>query len=220
MFFNISLKSNGKWIILVFVITVIILLVSMFFMISLIDKIQNGDVFYGELDLSFKNYYTEYDMTVISNKNVHTYNVKEWYKEGVKTKLEYLDYMKNIVTITLETNTCNISNSGNIAKLVINNMIDNKNISSLSTFGYLYNVDCNNCECNKSKHIKGNETIVTISFKQTCNCGCNKVANEIGVGVLELILVDNLPKNYTVYDKNKKEYISIVYNVFEQNIEM
>lgn len=220
MFLNISLKSKDKWILIIFIITVVILTLSIFYMLKVINKVQNGEIFTGELDLSFSNYYTVYDMTVISNKNVHTYNVKEWHKEGVITKLEHLDYMKNVVTITLENNTCNISNSGNTAKLVINNMVDNKNIASLSTFGYLYNMDCSSCGCNKTKHVKDNETIVRVNFKEGCSCGCSKIADEIGVSSLELILVNNVPKNYTVYDKNKKEYISIVYNVFEKNIEI
>lgn len=220
MFLNISLKSKGKWIEIVFTITVVILVLGIFLMLKVISKVQNGEVFTGELDLRFEKYYTVYDMTVISNKNVHTYNVKEWHKEGVITKLEYLDYMKNIVTITLQNGMCNISNNGNTAKLVINNMADNKNIASLSTFGYLYNTDCSSCGCSKTKHVKDDETIIRVFFKEGCSCGCSKMADEISVSSLELILVNNIPKNYTIYDKNKKEHISIVYNVFETNIEI
>lgn len=159
-------------------------------------------------------------MTVISNKNVNTYNVKEWHKEEKLTKLEYLDYMRDIVTITLQGPTCSISNSGNTAKLMINNMHNNKNIASLSTFGYLYRLTCDLCKCEKTQYVKGNEIIVTINLKENCSCSCSKMAEELGVSKLELILLDNMPKNYTVYDKNKKEYISIVYNVYEENIEI
>ena len=217
MFLNISLKSKNKWRIFVFIITAIFLGISIFLMLKVINKIKNGEILTKKIDLSFTEYYTQYDMTVISNKNINTYNVKEWHKEEVITKLEYLDYMKNIVTITLQNNECSISNSGNIAKLVINNMAENKNIASLSTFGYLYGLNCNGCKCSKTHHIKDNETIVAISFKEGCICGCCEIVKDIGISKLELILIGGKPKNYTIYDKNKKEYISIVYNTFEKN---
>lgn len=220
MFLNISLKSKSKWVVTVFIVTVVILSASIILMLKVIDKVKNGELLTEELDLSFAEYYTQYDMTVISNKNIHTYAVKEWHKEGVVTKLEYLDYMKNVVTITLQNNICNILNSGNTAKLVINNMVDNRNIASLSTFGYLYMMDCNSCSCSKTKYVKDNETTITVSLEDGCSCSCGKIAEDIGVAKLQLILVDGKPQNYTAYDKNKKEYISIVYNVFEKNIEI
>jgi len=220
MFFNISLKSKDKWIVIVGIVTVIILSASISLMLVNIYKIQNGEVLKEKIDLTFTNYYANYDMTVISNKNINTYNVKEWHKEGVITKLEYLDYMKNVVTITLENSSCNISNSGNTAKLVINNTYDNKNITSLSTFGYLYHMVQDNCGCTKTEYVKDKVTTITINFKAGCQCNCNKITEELGISRLELVLTDGAPKNYIVYDKNKKEYISIVYNVYEKNIEI
>ena len=220
MFLNISLKSKRKWIVIVFVITVAILTTSIYLMTLIMDKTKNGNKLFGKLDLSFENYYVQYDMTVISNKNINTYSVKEWHKEGTMTKLEYLDYMKNIVTITLKGDTCNISNSGNTAKLVINNMTGNKNIASLSTFGYLYNLNCEGCNCVKSKHVKEGETTIKLELKGGGLCKCDKIADELNISILELIFVEGIPKNYIVYDKNKKEYISIVYNVYEKNIEI
>ena len=217
MFLNVSLKSKVKWQIIVFCVSIIILSVSIFLMLGIIKKIKNGDVVKNKINLNFEEYYTQYDMTVISNKNINTYNVKEWHKEGVMTKMEYLDYMKNVVAITLQNNGCSISNSGNVAKFVINNMTDNKNIASLNTFGYLYNLNCDNCKCVKTQHVKDDETIIQISFKEGCSCGCCKIIEDIGISKLELIYIDGMPKNYTVYDKNKKEYISIVYNTFEKN---
>ena len=220
MFLNISLQSKDKW--LVFVITVVsaILVIAIVIMIDNIDRIKNGDLFKGELDLSFKQYYLQADMTVISNKNINTYAVKEWHKEGEYTKLEYLDYMKNKVVITLEKNKCSISNSGNTAKFVMNNMLDNKNIASLSTFAELYNNHTEQCKCSKEKRIKDNETIIIISFIEGCQCDCQKITQELKITTLKLILVNNVPKNYIILDENKKEYISIVYNVFENNIDI
>ncbi len=220
MFLNISLKSKGKWIVIVAIILILILIISIFLMLNLIDKTANGEKINDKLDLTFTNYYIQADMTVVSNKNTHTYNVKEWHKEGIITKLEYLDYMKNTVTIILENNACSISNSGNTAKLVINNMYENRNISSLSTFGYLYNLDCKSCICEKTQHIKEEEDIVKINFNEGCSCQCNSISEELKISSLELVLINGIPKNYTVYDKNKKEYICIVYNVYEKNIEI
>lgn len=224
MFLNISIKSKEKWLIIILTTFVIIISASILLMFVNIDKIQNGEILKEEIDLSFAKYYVNYDMTVISNKNINTYNVKEWHKAGIITKLEYLDYMKNIVTITLKDNTCSITNSGNTAKFVINNMIDNNNISSLSTFAYLYNIvkECSQttCKCEIQEHIKDEETVITISLDTDCLCKCSEFLSQIRISKLELILVDKVPKNYTVYDKNKKEYISIVYNVYEKNIEI
>lgn len=217
MFLNVSLKSKGKWQLVVFCFSVIILSGSIFFMFGMINKMKNGEAYKNKIDLNFVEYYTQYDMTVISNKNINTYNVKEWHKEDVMTKMEYLDYTKNVVTITLQNDECSISNSGNVAKLVINNMTNNKNIASLSTFGYLYNLNCDSCKCDKTQHIKDNEIIVAINFKNGCHCGCCKIVEDIGISKLELIFVDGMPKNYTIYDKNKKEYISIVYNTFDKD---
>lgn len=216
MYLNILLKSKKRWIIFVIITTILLFLIGIFLMIRQIDKIQNGSKFKGNLDLNFTNYYTEYDMTVISNKNVNTYNVKEWHKEGVITKLEYLDYMKNVVTIVLEGNICSITNSGNTARLMINNMYNNRNIASLSTFHHMYNSNKPECCCEKTKYVKEEEIIASINFKQGCTCGCKAMVDELGISKLELILVEGIPKNYIVYDKNKKEYISIVYNIYEK----
>ena len=221
MFLNVSLKSKGKWILIVFGISVVIFIVSIFTMLNVIDGIKNGKIFRGELDLSFNEYYIQADMRVISNKNINTYAVREWHKENY-TKLEYLDYMKNKVSIVLKDNNCSIENSGNIAKLTINNMVDNKNIASLSTFGDMYNNHSDNCCCDKQKHIKDNETVITIVLSENCkcSCNCNRIIQDIGVNTLKLILVDGVPKNYIILDKNKKEYISIVYNVFEDKVHL
>jgi len=219
MFFNISLKSKGKWVLIVFGVGVVIFVVSIFSMINVIDKIRNGEIFKGELDLAFNEYYVQADMTVISNKNINTYAVKEWHKEDY-TKLEYLDYMKNKVSITLNDNNCTIQNSGNTAKLVVNNMVDNKNITSLNTFGSMYNNHSYNCECERQKHIKDKETIITIILNENCkcSCNCNKIVQDMKIKTLKLILVDGVPKNYIILDKNKKEYISIIYNVFKDKV--
>jgi len=221
MFLNVSLKSKGRWIILVLLVATIIFIVSILLMLNFIDKIKNGEVFKGTLDLSFNEYYVQADMTIVSNKNTNTYAVKEWHKESY-TKLEYLDYMKNKVSISLKDNICTIQNSGNIAKLVINNMINNKNIASLSTFGDMYNSNSNSCKCDKQKHIKDSETIVTIVLNEncTCSCNCNRIVQDLGISTLKLILLDGIPKNYIILAQNKKEYISIVYNVFEDRINM
>ena len=219
MFLNISLKSKWKWILVVFLVSVIIFIVSIFAMLDIIDQIKNGEVFKGQIDLSFNEYYVQADMTVISNKNINTYAVSEWHKEGY-TKLEYLDYMKNKVLITLNDSNCTIENTGNTAKLVINNMVDNKNVTSLSTFGYMYNNHSDTCKCERQKHIKDKETIITIVINENCkcSCNCNKIIQDIGVNTFKLILVGGVPKNYIILDKNKKEYISIVYNVFEDKV--
>lgn len=224
MFLNIFLKSKRKWLTFVVIFVVIIFTASIFMMFINIDKIQNGKFFNSNLDLSFSNYYVQYDMTVISNKNINTYSVKEWHKQDAITRMEYLDYMKNTVTITLQGDTCSIVNSGNTAKLVINNMIDNKNIASLSTFAYLYEMveSCteSSCNCSTTQRIKDNDVVVNINLHQNCTCRCNEFTKQLKISKLELIFQNGIPKNYIVYDKNKNEYISIIYNVYEKDIEI
>ena len=220
MFLNICIKSKFKLRFIIFSITVLLFAAAVFLMLFMIDKTKNGSKFLDKTNLTFDNYYAQYDMTVISNKNINTYSVKEWHKEGNMTKLEYLDSMKNVVTITLEGNRCNITNSGNLASFVTRNMIENRNVASLSTFGYLYNLECENCNCIKERHVKDKEIVIKLELKGGNTCKCDKIKENLNISSLELILVDGIPKNYIIYDKNKKEYISIVYNVYEKNIEI
>lgn len=216
MFLNIHLKSFIKWKIIILFLVIAIFVIVNFLMINLIDKVKNGEKVKEKIDLTFSSYYTQYDMTVISNKNINTYSVKEWHKEGEITKLEYLDYMKNTVTITLQNNMCTISNNGNTSKLVVQNMYGNKNIASLSTWGYIYNLVGKTCDCSKEQYIKDGETTIIINLKNEGLCECSKFSKELGVSCLKVIFIDNNPKNYIIYDKNKNEYISIVYNVYEK----
>ena len=218
MFLNISLKSMSKIKIAMCMSIIILIWLTTLLVLKLSYKENYFHINRPKTIANYKKYYTEYDMTVISNKNINTYAVKESHIEGKYTKLEYLDYMKNIVNITLEKGTCTISNSGNIAKLTINNMLDNKNISSLSTFGYIYNLKLDNCMCVKEEMVKEDEINLKIKFAKSGECICSKYAQDIGISSLELILIDGFPKNYIILDKNKKEYISIVYNVFKENI--
>ena len=44
MFLNISLKSKSKWITAVFLITIALLSASIFLMLKVINKIQNGEI--------------------------------------------------------------------------------------------------------------------------------------------------------------------------------
>lgn len=159
------------------------------------------------------SYSLEYDMTVVSNKNINTYFVKEWYKESVGNKFEYLDYMKNTVSITLNKDDCLIKNSKNKAYILTNNIYESENVSSLSFFlnSYKYKCNCKKYGVNKNEE---NRYVIEISNKDSCNL--KDVLESIKIDKLELVLKDNIPITYTVYSGGR-EYISIVYRKQDLN---
>ena len=215
MNFCVLVKLKRKIILLA---SVILVTLAITVMIIFTKDINKGNIEF-KIDELLDNYYTSYDMTIISNKNINTYNVQEWHEEGIRTKFEYLDYMKNVITIETDNKNCYITNNGNNAKLIIQNLYNNKNIMSLSTFNYIYALVDGNCYCKKNIYSKDKEIIIEILLEMKCNCEASKLANELKISKLELIIVESKPKNYIVYDKNKKEYISIVYNMFENNLD-
>lgn len=219
MFINFCIRS--KWKIIVIVLITIIIFAGIITTILLkTDKVINGTkIKFDVTNLDIPRYYAKYDMTIISNKNINTYSVSEWYEKGVQTKLEYYDYMKNTVTILLKDNTCYITNSGNAANLTVNNIANNKNVSSFSTFMYVFNLIDSSCNCKKSSYEKEDKISLMVDVCTLENCKIKEVFKEQKMSKLELVIKDNIPLNYIVYDENKNEYISIVYNIFEINNE-
>lgn len=162
---------------------------------------------------SISSYYLEYDMTVISNKNINTYFVKEWYKENIGSKFEYLDYMKNTFSIVLNKDSCYIKNSGNKAYILTQNIYENENISSLSYFMKMWKDSCN---CKKEGTNKNDENRYVIKATNNDNCNLKEVLDNLKVDKLELVLKENKLLTYTIYSSGE-EYISIVYRKQELN---
>ena len=165
---------------------------------------------------SISSYYLEYDMTVISNKNINTYFVKEWYKENIGSKFEYLDYMKNTFSIVLNKDSCYIKNSGNKAYILTQSIYENENISSLSYFVKIWK---DNCNCKKEGVNKKDKNSYLIEVTNKDNCNLKGVLDNLKVDKLELVLKENELLTYTIYSGDK-EYISIVYRKQELNCDI
>lgn len=195
----------------------IILLISFSFwlIISTEEKLYGKEIEIKDEQINLSKYYASFDMTVISNKNINTYVVKEWYEKDGKCTLEFLDSMKNNVVIINENGVCTITNMDNAANILASNVGLVDNISSFSTFIKLYNNINGKCDCTKTAHSKNGETKITINIDGLCKCTCCNSINSKDISKLEVVIKENIPVTYIVYDKNKNEHISIVYNTFE-----
>lgn len=167
--------------------------------------------------INITTYYTEYDVTVVSNKNVNTYFVKEWYKENIGSRIEYLDYMKNVVSVITTSSECYISNAANKAYILTKNIYGINNILSLATYINIFNSNIT-CNCSKNIYRKNEEINIVFNVCNKDNCILSEHIRHLGVTSFELMVIYNMPTIYTIYTGNKKEYASIVYNKFDTNI--
>lgn len=203
----------GKKGLIIWTILIVIAVVCIIALICYLNFSINGKKLTKKNIHEINFYQTIYDMTVVSNKNINTYFVKEWYKENVGNKFEYLDYMKNTFTVILNKDSCYIKNSGNKAYLVTQNIYGNKNISSMSFFLRMYNTKCN---CKKEAYSKNNEDRYIIQVSKEDSCVLKDVLDKLKVDKLELVVKDGLPLTYTIYSGGI-EYISIVYRSVDVN---
>lgn len=208
MVLNVGKKGLIIWTILIVIAVVCIVTLTCYLNFSI-----NGKKITKENIHEIKFYQTIYDMTVVSNKNINTYFVKEWYKENVGNKFEYLDYMKNTFAVILNKDSCYIKNSGNKAYFVTQNIYGNKNISSMSFFLRMYNTKCN---CKKEAYSKNNEDRYIIQVSKEDSCILKDILDKLKVDKLELVVKDGLPLTYTIYSSGI-EYISIVYRSVDVN---
>ena len=215
MFVNIILKSKIKlFLVLLFFILLISTITSYIYLRKTDVKLNGKKIDFNMGNIS--GYNTNYDMTVISNKNIHTYRVEEEYDiKNNYSKLKYLDYMKNTVTIELKENSCSITNSGNMLGLNTQITNNNKNISSFATFIYMYNLINGKCECKKEEYLKEDEIKIVLSICNQDKCIFKGLVCAQDLSKLEVCIKNNTPLTYVIYDKNKKEYISILYNEFK-----
>ena len=126
MYINLGRKQFFVWT----VVLVILICVSIFLMI-VTNKIEHGKTLVArDNTLNISSYYAEYEATVISNKNTNTYFVKEWHKEGSGSRVEYLDAMKNTVTIVTTNEEVYISSETNKLDFKTKNLYGKENILS------------------------------------------------------------------------------------------
>lgn len=213
MYININKKSIIIWSMCLFILVIIIIYFSF-----MINKIKYGNKIVLENNkINLTNYYTEYDVTVVSNKNINTYFVKEWYKEGVGIKSEYLDYTGNTYTVINTPTAINISSTNNKAQILIYNTYEKDNVLSLTTYINIFNKDII-CNCTKNIYEKTGEINIHYSICGNEKCMQTKGIKEMGITGFELNVKGNTPITYMVYTGNEQPYASILYSKFESNI--
>lgn len=169
------------------------------------------------------DYYTEYEVTVVSNKNTNTYAMKEWYKKGVGNKVEYLDSDGSKVHIITREDTIIIKNENQKNILTLDPYLSYyTNVLSISTFMDIYNKSVDGSKCfSANSYEKVNNINMIIDnickMKENCTCEYKNIVKNVSKIELKLDKNSGLPLTYIVYDHNKKECISIVYNKFDIN---
>ena len=222
MFLNISLKAilKNKWVLIVLA---SILIISSALMFAISDRIILGKKINKNTPNLFEInlYYSEYELTIVSNKNINTYYVKEWYKEG-KQKTQFEIDSNNIVDIINNGNSVLILNKNEKNKLLLNNMNFGYNITSFTTIIEMYkciqNIN-NNCNCELLQYEKEDiiQTHINICKGKTCVCDICKPFRENNVAeiILDIDKSTKIPLGFNVYDENKNVIYSIVYTKFE-----
>lgn len=176
--------------------------------------------------MNMTTYFAEFEITVKSNKNTNTYTMKEWYKKGVGTKQEYLDSNNSKVTILTLKNKTVIQNENQKNVMVLDEYITKyTNLLSINTFLDIYekykSKDC--CfSANSYEKVNNINMILDNVCKMGENCSCDVSEIVKNVSKIELKLDKNTgkPLTYIVYDHNKNECISIVYNKFDINVDI
>jgi len=227
VFLNISIHSllKNKWLWLFVSLIVIVCAVLIY---NCAEKLVLGKKLAIKATNLFeaKSYYAVYEMTVISNKNVNTYFVKEWF-DSDKHRFEFLDKMNNVVEIIVNKEKIFINNVNEKNKLTLNNLNYGNNIMSFSTLMDMYhctnNVE-NKCECNISQYEKDGKITACVELGNDKECQCNVcqgiVRNQVTEIVVEIDGISKTPLGFTVYDKDKNVISSIVYTKFEINVEI
>lgn len=211
------INLKGKHILIWSIILILIILSIVFLSLKTNEITYGKKLIIEDNMINITNYYAEYDTTVVSNKNINTYSVKEWYKEGVGSRIEYLDYIGNVITVITNLNDCYISNAGNKAYILTENIYGTNNVLSLATYINIFNKEIT-CDCIKNIYEKEGKINLVFDVCNKENCMQNVGIKRLGITSFELIVTDNIPTIYTVYTGNKKEYASIVYNKFDTNM--
>lgn len=220
MFVNICVNKifKSKWLYIIVGIIVLVFIVLLNFKIEVISfgkRLKNIEVM---LDMPYS---AEYDLTVVSNKNVNTYFVKETYSKDEHI-FEYLDSVGERSYIIVKGDTITIKNDGQkniFEKKLVN--IDECRISysSLSK-AYCYVLsEKNKCDCAVKTYEK--DDVISVYFTL-----CGKSQEEF---CLNNILKDDFisqiqvefdkktmyPNIINILDKNKNVLNCIVYTKFE-----
>ncbi|MEG2348046.1 MAG: hypothetical protein RSB67_00170 [Clostridia bacterium] len=226
-------KDKRLWIVMgVALLVAIILIIYTVYKIH-IENDLNSNIFNDKENIfNINSYKCEYDLTLKSNKNTNTYKILEYYdcNDSLNEKFRFEinnDFGDKIMYI-LSNNSLKITAKNQINEMILNEYtIKKNNLVSFSTFISLYNdIVENNDKCFLIQIEQiDNQLIYRITFNQFNEESdiCKKYDflsfNQINFSKIELIVNknNNLPLQYTIYDKNEEMFLDIIYNNFKIN---
>ena len=229
-----KLLKNRLTIVIFSLMSILIILSIIIYTLSMRSNILRGskigDIIgrLGKSDniLNMESYYSEFEVTVISNKNTNTYSMKEWYKKGVGNKIEYIDSAKSKVTVITLNDKITIVNENQKNIMMLNSYITTyTNLLSISTFIDIYNQSIEEKCCfnaNSYEKVNNINMILDNVCKMGNNCDCMFAEIVQNISKIELKLDKNSgkPLTYIAYDNGKSIKISIVYNKFDINAQV
>lgn len=218
---NIYIKKRCYYISTTIILTLLLLLIYLCMLKK--NKVQNNNLFVKEDVFNINSYYASYQATIVSNKNINSYLIDEWYKADVGHKISFMDKTGNICSYIITNNTLQIKSTNQINTLKINEFTaSNVNTLSILTFIEIYNSINANNQCCEIKYYNSNDEkyiVITSSKKNNIKCKmCKLYENNKYFYSLELILnKNNIPIRYNIKDKDNNDRISIIYNKFQYN---
>ena len=239
--FTVNLYKKKKlWIIIIcaLVIALVLILTTFFLVMKESKTIRNK--FSKESIFNATSYYAEYEVTVFSNKNQNTYNLREWYykkDDEYRFKIETIGDGNNFSYFGTN-NTLNISANGQINSMNLSNFETKRlNVMSISTFIELYKFiddkisnqtyEYEKCCKIEERDIDGKK-IYTVDINKNIDqkCAICKTYSDILISGMkitkfELILDKNTltPIQYIIYTEDGKSFMDIIYHNFDVNVD-
>lgn len=220
MFVGISVKNifKSKW---TFVLLFCLILVGVLTLNFKAQHIVLGKKVTLENVLDIFKYYAEYDLTVVSNKNVNTYFVKEEYLGDCHT-FSFLDSLNCVTEVRVQSGTVTIKNEEQKNELTFNNFGLNESKLSLFSIIKVYNIikeGKNTCDCECEVYEKDgvfNVHIICCGKAEEQYC-VNSILSDIHFSEIQLEVEKEtgVPQTIYVLDKNKNTLNCIVYTKFE-----
>lgn len=220
MFVGISVKNifKSKW---TYVCVGVLALVGIFSLNSKIQHISLGKRITAGDVLSMTPYYAEYDLTVVSNKNVNTYFVKEEIFPEVHT-FKYLDSLGHTTEVSINENTVTIKNDGQKNTLAFDTTSVSESKLSYSSIAKVYasvKEHKNTCDCSfemYEKEDKFNVYLLACGKAEDENCINTLLGDSHFYEIqLELDKKTGIPCTMYVLGKDKSVINCIVYTKFE-----
>lgn len=220
MFVGISVKRifKSKWTYVVFLCLLIVGVLAINFKVQ---HIVLGKRVTPESVLDIFKYYAEYDLTVVSNKNINTYFVKEEYL-GDYHKFSFLDSLNYTTEVTMQNSAVTIKNEKQKNELTFNDFGLNESKLCLASIIKVYNIiknEDNNCNCSYEVYEKESSFFVYLyacGKAQDESC-INSILSDTHFSEIQLEIdkKTGAPSEIFVLDKNKNTLNCIVYTKFE-----